>query len=149
MTNPNCVCPVAGFCNRHKIDKSEHLHSMCKGVAPTVDCGRKYWIAWEQGMLSATAPPDPVTNPPSFCPEGYELPLRSATVTAQPAGLGDVVTSALSAIGITEARVNAWLGGECGCAARRAKLNRLGTWASSFLTGSPTEKIDQMLEEKG
>lgn len=47
--------------------KNDHQFAMCRGVAPTVDCGRKYWIAWERGMLGATAPANPVTNPAAFC----------------------------------------------------------------------------------
>lgn len=38
----NCVCPVAGFCERHKVEKSEALHSLCQ----TRD---NYFQAWEAG----------------------------------------------------------------------------------------------------
>jgi hypothetical protein len=47
--------------------KSETLFSMCKGVANSPDCGRKYWNAWEKGLVGATAPANPSINPPSFC----------------------------------------------------------------------------------
>jgi hypothetical protein len=99
-------------------------------------------------MLGAIAPPDPVLIPDRFCDSDFIPQPTTAPLTTQPAGLGDVVSSALSAIGITEERVQAWLGGECGCAARRAKLNRLGAWASSFLTGTPTEPIESMIQEE-
>lgn len=49
------------------MQKSEHEFAMCRGVAPTMDCGRKYWVAWEKGMLGAQAPANPVTSPPLFC----------------------------------------------------------------------------------
>jgi hypothetical protein len=42
--------------------------------------------------------------------------------------LGDHIHAALSAIGITEERVSAWLGRPCGCGKRRKKLNRLDAW---------------------
>lgn len=42
-------------------------------------------------------------------------------------GLGDLVTAGLKAVGITEERVKKVTGKkECGCAKRRAALNRLG-----------------------
>ena len=66
MPNPLCECPVAGFCTRHKMTKTGHAHQMCQGEAPTSDGGWKYWIAWERGLLGATAPANPVTNPPRF-----------------------------------------------------------------------------------
>ena len=44
--------------------------------------------------------------------------------------LGDALAWALTAIGITEARVTAWLGGsDCGCQGRRKWLNRAGVVA--------------------
>lgn len=41
-------------------------------------------------------------------------------------GLGDMVASALSAVGITKERVSKALGKDCGCAKRQAALNDLG-----------------------
>ena len=41
-------------------------------------------------------------------------------------GLGDMVASGLSAIGITKGRVSAAVGKPCGCAKRQAALNELG-----------------------
>jgi len=98
-------------------------------------------------MLGATTPPDPVLTPDRFCNNEFISQSTTTPLTTQPQGLGDVVASALSSVGITEARVAAWLGGECNCAARRAKLNRLGAWASAFLTGTPTEPIESMIQE--
>jgi hypothetical protein len=69
--NPLCECTGAGFCERHQMNKSETLYSMCKGTANCADCGRKYWTAWEKGLVGATAPANPVVNPPEFCsPDG-------------------------------------------------------------------------------
>jgi hypothetical protein len=41
-------------------------------------------------------------------------------------GLGDYVASALSAVGITKERVEAVVGGPCGCPERQAALNAAG-----------------------
>ena len=47
--------------------------------------------------------------------------------TKQPkAGLGDMVASALAAIGITKERVSAVVGGDCDCPQRQEALNELG-----------------------
>lgn len=41
-------------------------------------------------------------------------------------GLGDMVASGLSAIGITKERVSKAVGGDCGCAARQQAMNEWG-----------------------
>jgi hypothetical protein len=46
--------------------------------------------------------------------------------TPPKAGLGDMVASALTAIGITKERVALVVGGDCGCTKRQEKLNELG-----------------------
>jgi hypothetical protein len=39
-----CECPLAGFCERHKVEKSARLHELC---GDTTRPG--YWSAWESG----------------------------------------------------------------------------------------------------
>lgn len=46
--------------------------------------------------------------------------------TTPPPGLGDIVAGWLQAFGITEERVSAIVGGDCGCAKRKAALTELG-----------------------
>jgi hypothetical protein len=49
------------------------------------------------------------------------------TPPAMPAaGLGDYVAAALSAIGVTKERVEAVVGGPCGCDGRQAAMNAAG-----------------------
>lgn len=38
--NTACECPLAGFCNRHGIKKSAHLHKLCQ-------TSEKYFNMWE------------------------------------------------------------------------------------------------------
>lgn len=50
--------------------------------------------------------------------------------------LGDAVHEALELIGVTDERVQRWLGETCGgCKERRERLNALGAWASRVLRG--------------
>lgn len=49
--------------------------------------------------------------------DGYKPPRR---------GLGDLVAAGLATFGITEERVSAIVGGDCGCAARKAMMNDFG-----------------------
>jgi len=51
--------------------------------------------------------------------------------------LGDAISSALSAVGITEERVSKWLGKPCGCGARKEKLNDLHRWFAGDKTTPP------------
>lgn len=41
-------------------------------------------------------------------------------------GLGDMIAAFLSAVGVTEERVSAIVGGDCGCKRRREFMNRVG-----------------------
>ena len=59
--------------------------------------------------------------------------------------LGDTTAKALASVGITEERVNRWLGGPCNCEKRRVKLNQLGSWVSRVLSGK-MEKAEEHLE---
>lgn len=72
--NQHCECPLAGYCSRHKIHKSLREHALCRGIADVSDGGLKYWLAWEQGKLGATAPKEPILSPQSFCDTEAPLP---------------------------------------------------------------------------
>lgn len=62
--NELCECPVAGYCQRHKMQKDETMHALCSGQRG--QAGWKYFAAWEAGKLGATAPANANTNPPVF-----------------------------------------------------------------------------------
>ena len=64
MTNPLCECPVAGYCKRHKMTKSQTEHALCHGDRG--QSGWKYFVAWESGAMGATRPSNADTNPPPF-----------------------------------------------------------------------------------
>jgi len=38
----DCTCPIAGWCDRHKIDKGEHWHKLCREHSD-------YRAAWDRG----------------------------------------------------------------------------------------------------
>lgn len=63
--------------------------------------------------------------------------------------LGDHVHDALSAVGITPARVAAWLGRSCGgCEERRQRLNALGAWVARWAAGKrdrAKEHLERMI----
>jgi DNA repair protein RadC len=55
-----------------------------------------------------------------------ESPKKPAKQMSRQKGLGDLVTMALSAVGITKERVSKAIGRPCGCAKRQERLNELG-----------------------
>lgn len=59
--------------------------------------------------------------------------------------LGDLVSQALSTIGVTEDRVEKWLGRPCGCPERRKMLNQLDEWARGLF--SRDKPADEKVEE--
>lgn len=60
-------------------------------------------------------------------------------------GLGDLVSKALSVVGLTEDRVSEFMGRPCGCKERRQRLNALTFWATRVLSGQ-TEKAKEYLD---
>lgn len=65
--------------------------------------------------------------------------------------LGDTIEEALSIVGITSARVEAWVGGPCGCPERIAKLNQLSAWASRVIRGRielAAEYLNRIMERE-
>lgn len=62
---------------------------------------------------------------------------------SDPPGLGDYVASALDAIGITKARVEAVVGGPCGCQERQAAMNAAGAkWLGMSPGSTAPPEID-------
>lgn len=110
--NEHCTCPEPGFCERHQMHKTNREWELCKGVARnSPSCGLAYWLAWEQGKIGATAPPEPVLNPEGFCSHSR--------------GLGDVVANTIHT-------VTGGLVQPCGgCKQRAALLNHLMPSAAS------------------
>ncbi len=51
---------------------------------------------------------------------------RPVAICSPPPGLGDRVAAGLAAVGITKERVEAVVGGPCGCGERAAWLNEAG-----------------------
>jgi hypothetical protein len=60
--------------------------------------------------------------------------------------LGDLIQQALSSVGITEERVENYLGRPCGCSKRIKRLNRLDDWARRVISGK-TEDAKVHLEK--
>ena len=66
-------------------------------------------------------------------------------------GLGDLIESALSTVGITPDRVTKLIGRDCGCKKRKEWLNRITLWSKKVPTLDPEEArrhFEQMEKEK-
>ena len=64
--------------------------------------------------------------------------------------LGDLVQKALSTVGVTEERVQAFLGQPCSCKKRRDRLNQLDTWARRVVAGkvdNATKYLNDLIGE--
>lgn len=62
--------------------------------------------------------------------------------------IGDTVEAALSKIGITDERVQKFLGKPCGCKERKEKWNQIGLWAQRVIGGGPEMTPEQIEEHK-
>ena len=74
-----------------------------------------------------------IIDPKSFrcrvCGAAVSAPhvIRNCGTLPRP-GLGDMVAASLSEIGITKQRVEAFVGGPCGCDGRQKAMNAAGAW---------------------
>ena len=131
MANKNCTCPMAGFCTRHQIEKSQAQYDLCRGVNGR---GYKFWAAWETGKFGAVA-----QDPPMLDEWEDETQSLQHSVTGQRATpqryLGDHVEQALSKVGITKQRIAKALGG-CNCGKRQAKMNAIDQAAREIVGGA-------------
>lgn len=75
----------------------------------------------------------------------HQRPIRHET-QPKSRGLGDVIESALSSVGVTQEAVFKWLGVPCNCEERKQKLNQLSTWARRVVKGH-TEGAIRFLNE--
>ena len=58
---------------------------------------------------------------------------------------GDCIALACEKVGLTTERISRWLGRECGCEDRRAKINAIHLWAKRVVSGK-VEKAREILE---
>lgn len=70
------------------------------------------------------------------------LPRHKRPCVIRRPGLGDMVASGLSAVGITKERVSRLVGGDCGCSERQQKLNELGRKYLGIGSPTPSGPLD-------
>jgi hypothetical protein len=73
---------------------------------------------------------------------GAMPPIRRRCDVQPAPGLGDMAAAALAAVGITKERVEAIVGGPCGCDGRQADMNEFGRKWLGIGNPSPTEAKD-------
>lgn len=78
----------------------------------------------------------------------YECPIPGGTDVRweepEERGLGDWIESGLKSIGVTQDRVEAWLGGNCNCEERKKRLNRMTAWLKHKLGLGPEPKPEDV-----
>jgi hypothetical protein len=128
VDDDRCPVDITGFCVRHQRIHAGGELALCQEISARADRYRR--ILDER-----------VTNRPATARTPQDR-IPSEPVAG---GLGDAVESALTMVGITKERVERWLGAPCGCAERREKLNRIGSWAMRMLTGKATAEEGQAI----
>jgi hypothetical protein len=124
-----CPVDITGWCARHQRIHAGSELALCQEISARADRYRRILDERVTNRPAPSARPSPQVRP-------------SEPVAG---GLGDTVESALKAVGITKERVERWLGAPCGCAERREKLNRIGSWAMRMLTGKATAEEGQAI----
>lgn len=62
--NEHCECELAGFCQRHGIEKNDRQFALCKGRGDENQCAMM-WNAWEAGAIDGQTnkPDSPIAKP--------------------------------------------------------------------------------------
>ena len=84
----------------------------------------EYWT--DVAELPVPSPISDCGDVVNCCLEYLDCPQNAARSMNKSKGLGDMVSDALSSVGITKERVSKAVGGDCGCAKRQEKLNKIG-----------------------
>ncbi|MFA5376320.1 MAG: hypothetical protein WC455_11300 [Dehalococcoidia bacterium] len=170
LLTPTQACPfspVLGRLTTAGIDRLQRCRDakcgMMLPVEESIRCtgvggGKCTWVGkWAERLNDAewTCPhwnprvsmKDHAMRRPSHREQMTKLPpIITQAKAAKSRGLGDVLEAALSKVGITHDRVDAWLGRPCGCAERKERLNRLFSWARS-IGETPPEEAAAKVEE--
>jgi hypothetical protein len=85
---------------------------------------------------------DPTTCRCRVCGARVSRPHVRRNCGPVPPGLGDMAASALAAVGATKERVEAVVGGPCGCDERQEAMNEFGRKWLGIGNPSPTEAKD-------
>lgn len=62
-----------------------------------------------------------------------------------PLRLGSMIAAGLTTIGVTEERVKKIIGKDCGCAARKSKLDAVGEGVTTAIQGAANRALDAVL----
>ena len=98
-----CECELPGWCVRHKCEKNSHFHGLCANDI-------RYFKLYEEGR-----------GPCIGVDRSKELGEITSRTSRTSIGLGDIVEWLAKLI-----RIKPWPG--CGCAKRKAWLNRIIVW---------------------
>ena len=105
------------------LPKCKHRGEESSGLFP---CSSKCLVVPRRGVSAGVCLKCPFPN--VDCSEQKERQRPSML-------LGDVVSSALSLVGVTPEIVEKWAGGPCGCRERRQKMNQIDAWARRVVSG--------------
>ena len=93
-------------------------------------------------QLAVTCDIDPETLACRACGARVSGPHVRRNCGPPAPGLGDMTAAALAAVGITKDRVEAVVGGPCGCPKRQESMNEFGRKWLGIGNPSPTEARD-------
>lgn len=133
-----CECPVAGFCVRHRANKSRRDWQLCQGVDCSKEQQEKYQNLWDEmaaekqvatptATRSATAVPPKVYEPIPRTDWPAAANLIAMLAAPSDVGVGDTIKRQLGIAGkLYQAAFRALTGGNCaGCGFRQNKWNQL------------------------
>lgn len=120
-----CQCPLSGFCERHKVNKSPLLHSKCQ-------TDERFWHAWEQGRGPRTIPESESIKAKrkkqadaARAKAGRLVGWLKRFRAPEDKGVGDTAERWLARIGGRKIKsLILSLGGTCGCKDRQKWLNK-------------------------
>lgn len=119
-----CDCPIAGFCERHGINKPPAWHRLCQKRD-------EYREAWDAGVGPGQEQSQEISNSPKIA-----RTQQSAKKAKRPRGVGTHISVILHAAGITAK--------DCGCHSKAAEWNRRGV---DWCLANRRELVDRLVEQ--
>lgn len=116
------LCEAAANAYAETMFDGTFLH-IDKGTLGSPSCGANQY---KPALVEAICNELGIEKPDDLTPEELAIHPGKDIRSPRPMGLGDMVASGLSAVGITKERVSQIAGRDCGCKKRQQALNELG-----------------------
>jgi len=144
MTCESCTPEV---CRRRMADMTQRQKELCATKIKYAELWDKNYGVTDPSVIpDCYSSSDETQHPKTQVRAKAKKPRTSRNRKKRRFRLGDQIESALNLVGVTQERVEKWIGGPCNCPERKKNYNALSDWAQDVLFGKldDTDKEDAL-----